>query len=59
MEKAHAGARKIVWKEVLAGAKAHEKVGSWLPEETVKALREHLIGIKGPLTTPVGGGYRV
>ena len=50
--------RKIVWKEVLAGQKAFDQIGSWLPEETVDAFRTHLIGIKGPLTTPVGGGIR-
>src|SRR3954471_9786237 len=50
--------KKIVWKEVLAGQKAFDNTGSWLPDETVAAFREHLIGIKGPLTTPVGGGIR-
>ncbi len=50
--------RKIAWKEVLAGEKAAESVGSWLPEETIQAFREYLIGIKGPLATPVGGGMR-
>ena len=50
--------KRIKWKEVLAGEKAHKRTGSWLPEETVDAFREHLIGIKGPLTTPVGGGIR-
>jgi isocitrate dehydrogenase len=50
--------RKIEWKEVLAGEKAYKETGSWLPEETVEAFRDHLIGIKGPLTTPVGGGIR-
>ena len=48
----------IAWKEVLAGQKAFDEAGSWLPDETVEAFREHLIGIKGPLTTPVGGGIR-
>jgi len=48
----------IAWKEVLAGEKAFKETGDWLPEETVEAFREHLIGIKGPLTTPVGGGIR-
>ena len=48
----------VAWKEVLAGQKAFDEVGSWLPDETVEAFREHLIGIKGPLTTPVGGGIR-
>src|SRR5258708_9079785 len=50
--------KKIAWKEVLAGQKAFDDVGSWLPDETVKAFKDHLIGIKGPLTTPVGGGIR-
>ncbi len=56
--KAYGGARKIEWREVLAGEKAFEKTGSWLPEETLKVCRELLVGIKGPLTTPVGGGIR-
>src|SRR5947209_9865324 len=50
--------KTISWKEVLAGQKAFDDTGDWLPEETVKAFRDHLIGIKGPLTTPVGGGIR-
>ena len=50
--------RSISWKEVLAGQLAYDETGEWLPEETVAAFREHLIGIKGPLTTPVGGGIR-
>ncbi|HLM96315.1 MAG TPA: NADP-dependent isocitrate dehydrogenase [Acidimicrobiales bacterium] len=50
--------RKIAWKEVLAGEKAFNETGDWLPDKTVEAFREHLIGIKGPLTTPVGGGIR-
>jgi len=50
--------KKIAWKEVLAGEKAFNETGEWLPEETVEAFRDHLIGIKGPLTTPVGGGIR-
>jgi isocitrate dehydrogenase len=50
--------KKIVWQEVLAGQKAFDATGSWLPDETVDAFREYLIGIKGPLTTPVGGGIR-
>ena len=52
------GERRIAWKEVLAGEKAFNKTGQWLPEETLDAFREHRIGIKGPLTTPVGGGIR-
>jgi len=58
VEKAYGGKRKIEWKEVLAGEKAFEKTGEWLPKETEDALKEYLIGIKGPLTTPVGGGFR-
>jgi len=58
VEKAYGGKRKIFWKEVLAGEKAFHQTGSWLPEETLTAFREHIVGIKGPLTTPVGGGIR-
>lgn len=50
--------KKIEWKEVLAGEKAYKETGEWLPEETIRVFREYLIGIKGPLTTPVGGGFR-
>jgi isocitrate dehydrogenase len=50
--------KRIAWKEVLAGEKAFKETGDWLPEETVEAFRDHVIGIKGPLTTPVGGGIR-
>jgi isocitrate dehydrogenase len=56
--KAYGGTRKIEWKEVLAGEKAFEKTGNWLPDETVTAFGDYLVGIKGPLTTPVGGGIR-
>lgn len=58
INKAYQGARKIEWKEVLAGEKAFNQIGSWLPEETMQAFKDYLIGIKGPLTTPVGGGIR-
>lgn len=58
IEKAYKGERKINWKEVLAGEKSFNENGSWLPEETMSAFREYLVGIKGPLTTPVGGGIR-
>ncbi len=58
VEKAYAGKRKIGWKEVLAGGKAHEHTGEWLPQATMDAFREYLVGIKGPLMTPVGGGIR-
>ena len=56
--KAFAGKRSIVWKEVLAGEKAFKATGNWLPDETLAAIREHRVAIKGPLTTPVGGGMR-
>ena len=56
VEKAYNGKRKIHWHEVLAGEKAFNKTGSWLPEETLTAFRDMLVGIKGPLTTPIGGG---
>jgi isocitrate dehydrogenase len=56
--KAYNGKRKIEWKEVLAGGKAHEQTGEWLPEATMDAFRNYLVGIKGPLMTPVGGGIR-
>lgn len=58
VEKAYNGEKKIVWKEILAGEKAFNETGSWLPDETLDAVREYLIAIKGPLTTPVGGGIR-
>ncbi len=58
VEKAYGGKRKIEWKEVLAGQKAFDKTGNWLPDETLDEIREHLVAIKGPLTTPVGGGIR-
>jgi isocitrate dehydrogenase len=58
VEKAYGGKRKINWKEVLAGEKSFKQVGNWLPDETLDAFREYLVGIKGPLTTPVGGGMR-
>jgi len=55
---AYKGKRKVEWKEVLAGEKAFTKTGNWLPDETLAAFKEYLVGIKGPLTTPVGGGIR-
>ncbi|WNG26626.1 NADP-dependent isocitrate dehydrogenase [Cystobacter fuscus] len=58
VEKAYGGKKKISWFEVLAGEKAFKTVNNWLPDETVTAFREYLVGIKGPLTTPVGGGIR-
>lgn len=58
VEKAYGGQRKIHWMEVLAGEKAYNQLGTWLPDETVEAFRQFLVGIKGPLTTPIGGGFR-
>ncbi len=58
VEKAYNGERKIEWKEVLAGEKAFNQTGEWLPKETLDIINEYLIAIKGPLTTPVGGGIR-
>jgi len=58
VQKAFEGEREIVWMEVFAGEKAHEKTGEWLPQETFDALQEFKVAIKGPLTTPVGGGIR-
>ena len=58
VEKAYSGQKKIEWKEVLAGGKAFEQFGTYLPDETVEAFRQYHIGIKGPLMTPVGGGIR-
>ena len=58
VEKAYNGEKKIIWKEVLAGEKAFNKTGEWLPAETLEDINEYLIAIKGPLTTPVGGGIR-
>ena len=58
VEKAYSGKRKIIWKEVLAGEKAFKQTGDWLPKETLDLIREYIVAIKGPLTTPVGGGIR-
>ncbi|MCM3116659.1 NADP-dependent isocitrate dehydrogenase [Neobacillus sp. MER 74] len=58
VEKAYKGERKLIWKEVLAGEKAFNQTGEWLPSETLDVINEYLIAIKGPLTTPVGGGIR-
>jgi isocitrate dehydrogenase len=58
VEKAYGGKRRIAWKEILAGEKAFKTTGNWLPEETEAAFRDYLVGIKGPLTTPVGEGFR-
>ena len=58
IQKAYAGKRKIEWLEVFAGETAFKKSGDWLPDETVKAFQDYIVGIKGPLTTPVGKGIR-
>jgi isocitrate dehydrogenase len=58
VEKAYGGKKQLVWKEVLAGEKAYKATNNWLPNETLDAFRDYLVGIKGPLTTPVGGGIR-
>ena len=58
VEKAYGGKKQLMWKEVLAGEKAYKATSNWLPTETLDAFREYLVGIKGPLTTPVGGGIR-
>ena len=58
VEKSYNGRKRIVWKEILAGEKAEEETGEWLPQETVNSIADHLVAIKGPLTTPVGGGIR-
>lgn len=58
VEKAYGGKRRIHWKEVLAGQKAFDATGEWLPDDTLHAIEEYLVAIKGPLTTPVGGGIR-
>src|SRR3954471_17297649 len=58
VEKAYSGEKKIAWMEVYAGEKSFKQFDNWLPDETVDAFRHYLVGIKGPLTTPVGGGIR-
>jgi isocitrate dehydrogenase len=58
VRRAYGGKRRIVWREVLAGEKAKNQLNSWLPDETLAAIDQHLVAIKGPLTTPVGGGFR-
>ncbi|MBI2986725.1 MAG: NADP-dependent isocitrate dehydrogenase, partial [Deltaproteobacteria bacterium] len=58
VEKAYKGKRKIHWMEVYAGEKSFKMFNNWLPDETVEAFSEFLVGIKGPLTTPIGGGFR-
>jgi isocitrate dehydrogenase len=56
--KAYSGSRRVAWMEIFAGEKAHDLYGNYMPEETFEALRQYVVGIKGPLTTPVGGGFR-
>lgn len=58
VEKAYGGTKKVEWKEILAGEKAFNQTGEWLPKETIQAVKDYIIAIKGPLTTPVGGGIR-
>ncbi|WP_018921707.1 NADP-dependent isocitrate dehydrogenase [Salsuginibacillus kocurii] len=58
VEKAYNGEKQIEWKEILVGGKAHDQTGEWLPDESLETIREYLIAIKGPLTTPIGGGIR-
>src|SRR5450759_4007944 len=58
VQKAYGGKRKIAWFEVFAGEAAKNKFDNWLPEDTIEAFKEYIVGIKGPLTTPVGGGIR-
>src|SRR5574341_2367027 len=58
VQAAYGGQRKIAWFEVYAGEKAHQTLGSWLPDDTLRAFQQYVVGIKGPLTTPVGGGFR-
>ncbi len=58
VQKAYQGKREIQWREVLAGEKAFQETGDWLPQETLDTIREYLVAIKGPLTTPIGGGFR-
>ncbi len=58
VKKAYKGSKSVEWKEILAGEKAHTQTGEWLPEATLEAIKEHSVAIKGPLTTPIGGGIR-
>src|SRR5687767_6132389 len=58
VQRAYGGRRRIAWMEVFAGEKAYKRFNNWLPDDTVNAFQEFLVGIKGPLTTPVGGGIR-
>src|SRR5690349_20349406 len=58
VQKAYKGSRKVAWFEVFAGEAAKKRYDNWLPDDTIEAFREYLVGIKGPLTTPIGGGIR-
>src|SRR5699024_5919929 len=58
VKKAYKGSRQIQWKEVMAGQKAFDQTGEWLPQKTLDEMEEYFIAIKGPLTTPIGGGFR-
>ena len=58
VQQSYGGARKIAWMEVYAGEKSYQQLNTWLPDDTVEAFRTYLVGIKGPLTTPIGGGIR-
>jgi len=58
VQRAYAGRRRVIWYEVFAGEKAYQRFGTWLPDDTVEAIRRFRSAIKGPLTTPVGGGHR-
>src|SRR5215218_7188968 len=58
VERAYGGERRIVWYEIMAGEKSHNRTGEWRPEDTLAAIEEFVVAIKGPLTTPVGGGIR-
>jgi isocitrate dehydrogenase len=58
VRRAYGGKRRVAWREVLAGEKAKDRLNSWLPDDTLSAIDRHLVAIKGPLTTPVGGGIR-
>ena len=58
VRRAYGAERQIVWQEVLAGEKAKDRLNSWLPDETLAAIDHQLVAIKGPLTTPIGGGFR-
>src|SRR5664279_6642516 len=58
VQKASGGKKKIHWHEVLAGEKAFNKTGNWLPDQTITDFKKYMVGIKGPLTTPIGGGIR-